>query len=210
MMMKMGAIWRTRLNECCELVVARVDERGERGGGVVVDGAGDQLARGRRAPVAVPVSQRPVLHARRPPAGGDAARPAVLVPRAQDAARLPRRLGEHLRVRRRHGGHAALRRVPAQHVCAALLPGQLQAGHEHVRRTAGRRHERPGHRRRRRRRRGRGRRARHRSHLTRRTGPYTIFGPIPLCHALSLSLLSSSFSWTSHAACAIAIAGVRQ
>jgi len=48
-----------------------------------------------------------------------------------------------------------------------------------------------------------------------------IFGPIPwghsgpLCHALSLSLSLSSLSslllsWTSHAACAIAIAGVRQ
>jgi len=33
---------------------------------------------------------------------------------------------------------------------------------------------------------------------------------IPLCHALSLSLSLSSLSWTSHAACAVAIAGVRQ
>ena len=39
-----------------------------------------------------------------------------------------------------------------------------------------------------------------------------IFGPIPcgtLCHALSLSLLLLMMSWTSHAACTIAIAGVQ-
>ena len=42
-----------------------------------------------------------------------------------------------------------------------------------------------------------------------------LIGPIPwghsgpLCHALALSSLSSSMSWTLHAACAIAIAGVR-
>ena len=48
--------------------------------------------------------------------------------------------------------------------------------------------------------------------------PFTIIGPIlwghsgPLCHALSLllSLSLSSLSCTLHAACAIAIAGVRQ
>ena len=48
--------------------------------------------------------------------------------------------------------------------------------------------------------------------------PHALIGPIswghsgPLCHALSLSLLMSSLSlssWTSHAACTMAIAGVR-
>ena len=44
---------------------------------------------------------------------------------------------------------------------------------------------------------------------------HSIIGPIPwghsgpLCHALSLSSSSLSSLWTSHAACAIAIAGVR-
>jgi len=42
----------------------------------------------------------------------------------------------------------------------------------------------------------------------------SVIGPIPwghsspLCHALSLLLLLLLLSWTSHAACAIAIAGV--
>jgi len=46
-------------------------------------------------------------------------------------------------------------------------------------------------------------------------GEVYLFGPIPwgysgpLCHALSLLLLLLLLSWTSHAACAIAIAGVR-
>ena len=42
-------------------------------------------------------------------------------------------------------------------------------------------------------------------------GPIPWSHSVPLCHALSLLLLllSSSSSWTSHAACAIAIAGVR-
>ena len=124
--------------------VAVLDERRERVGSIHMDSTGDQLPCGRRTPVSLPVPQRSLFHARRPTTGSHPARPSVLVSGTQDPARVPTRVGEHLRLRRGHGGHAALRRVPPKYLRPTLLSGQLQTGHEHMRRQTGRGDERGG------------------------------------------------------------------